>query len=53
MQHQHKSAEEVDHDTRRVVVISALKEDQTDSVMSNNHNLILDIGEQRLEGQLY
>ncbi len=45
MQHQYKSADEVDHDTRRVVIVSGTKDDQRDCVMSNNHNLILNIGE--------
>jgi hypothetical protein len=43
MQGQHKSAEELDCDTGRVMVISALKEEEGSSVLSGSHNLILDI----------
>lgn len=37
-----KSAEFVDHDTGRVIIISANSEDQ-DGVLSNHHGLILDV----------
>ena len=43
MQNLHKSADELDCDTGRVVIISTLKNDDRDCVMGNNHNLILDI----------
>ena len=43
MQNLFKSADELDCDTGRVVIVSALKNDHRDCVMGNNHNLILDI----------
>lgn len=47
MQSEHKSADEVSHDTRGVVVISAKKQDyRAESIMGNNHNLILKINEE-------
>ena len=33
-------------------MISALKDDHRDSVMSNVHNLILDMGKERFEGEM-
>jgi hypothetical protein len=52
MQSEHKSADELDCDTGRVVVVSAIKEDHRDGIMSNGHNLILDLGNEKLEGEL-
>ena len=51
MQNKHKSTDELDCDTGRVVV-SVFKDDHQDGVMSNTHNLNLDIGNQKLEGVL-
>lgn len=41
MRGHHKSAEEVDCDTGRVVIITANYEDQKDEIMSSHHNLII------------
>ena len=43
MQQNHKSADELDSNTGRVIVISGVKEDHPDCIMSNAHNLILDL----------
>lgn len=43
MQSEHKSAEEIDDETRRVVIISANKEDRNESILGSNHKLILNI----------
>ena len=54
MQNLFKSADELDCDTGRVVIVSALKNDDRDCVMGNNHNLILDIKEnEKIEGDFF
>lgn len=45
MQNEHKSAEEIDHLTKRVVIISANKEDRNESILGSNQKLILNIPE--------
>lgn len=43
MQGESKSAQEIDHETKRVVIISANKEDRNENILGSNHKLILDL----------